>query len=102
MHRCIRLLQERQKDIAQNVLHAHTPRVGPHLFEDLKEAGCCKCDPVLSNMSQWIVAKGLMRIGCIQIRHVPLTPIRYLTNYSFNQVSVWIDKREPDIASNIL
>jgi hypothetical protein len=33
------VLQKSQQDIAQNVLHAHTPGISPHLLEHLHEPG---------------------------------------------------------------
>ena len=70
VERRVRLLQERHEHVAQDVLHAHAPRVRPHLLEDIHHAGSGERDPILPDMAQRIVAVRLARIGGVQIDDV--------------------------------
>ena len=64
------LLQKRHEHVSQYVLHAHAPRVRPHLLEHIHHAGSGECDPILPDMAQRIVAERLARISSVQIDDV--------------------------------
>ena len=57
---------------------------------------------VFSNMSQWIVAERLVRIGRVQIDYVAFPPLGNLASYPLNQVPVRIDQSNSGTAANIL
>ena len=70
VERGIPLLQERHENVAQDVLHAHAPRVRPHLLEDIHHAGSGESDTILPDMAKWIVTERLVRIGGVEIDDV--------------------------------
>ena len=64
------LLQEGHQDVAQNVLHADAPRLGPHLRKDFHEAGSGERDSIVPHVTQGIVSIRLRRIGSIEVDHI--------------------------------
>ena len=70
MERGVALLQERHQHVAQDVLHAHAPRLWPHLLEDIHHAGRGERDAILPHVAPRIVPVRLARIGGVQIDDV--------------------------------
>ena len=102
MQRGVRLLQKCQQDVAQNVLHAHAPRIGPHLLEDFHEPGGCQGPEFRAHLPQRIVAIRLRRIGGVEIDDIVTARQRNTGGNPLDQVAVRIDDGESNAALHVL
>ena len=102
VERRVRLLQERHEHVAQDVLHAHAPRVRPHLLEDIHHAGSGERDPILPDMAQRIVAVRLARIGGVQIDDVMPPRRRNACRNARDKIAVRVDQGEAVAAFQVL
>ena len=91
---CIRLLEERHEHVAQDVLHAHAPRLRPHLLEHIHHAGSGERDAILPDMAQGIVAVWLVRIRRVEIDDVSASRRRDACGDARHEIAVRIDQRE--------
>ena len=94
VQRGIRLFQGCHEHVTQDVLHAHSPRLWPHLLEDIHHAGRGERDAILPDMTQRIVAVRLFRIGGVQIDDVVPPRRRSACRDTPDEIPMRIDQRE--------
>ena len=85
------LFKQSHEDVAQDVLHADAPGVGPHLLEHLHESGGGEGDPILTHMAQRVVAERLRGVGCVEVDRVRSGADRGGSNV-LNQIAMGVDE----------
>src|SRR5262249_55440068 len=92
MHRRTLAFKKRHQNVAQDVLHAHAPRLGPHLFENFEEAGGGEGDAIFTDLTKGIVAIRLSGVAGIEIDHIGLARLWDTCSNAVSQLAVGIDK----------
>ncbi len=102
LKRCIRLFEQRHKNVAQDVLHPHAPGQRPELFKDLHHARGSKRNPGRTDVAERVVTVGLRRIGCVQVENLISPPRRNAFCDALHEITVRIDERKPVAKREIL
>ena len=86
----------------RRICSCDSPRLGPHLLEDIHHAGRSKCDAILPYVAQRIVTERLARIGGVQIDGVAPLRCRDARRDARDEIAVRIDQCEAVAALQVL